>query len=85
MSVCVWVIRMLIALQSLTDDTLYTWDFGDGVNVSGVGLQDYGVQTHSYDKEGTYTVEVTASNGDSVSTASLTITIGGENTSHTSI
>jgi hypothetical protein len=62
--------------KGLMDDTLYMWDFGDGVNVSGVGLQDYGVQTHSYDKEGTYTVEVTASNGDSVSTASLTITIG---------
>ena len=49
--------------------------------VSGVGLQDYGVQTHSYDKEGTYTLEVTVSNGEGVSTASLTITIGaGENT-----
>ena len=60
------------------DDTRYTWDFGDGVNVSGVGLQDYGVQTHSYDKEGTYTVVVTASNENGASTVSLTISIGGK-------
>ena len=69
---------MLFSLQGLTDDTLYTWDFGDGVSVSGVGLQDYGVQTHSYDKEGTYTVVVTASNENGASTVSLTISIGGE-------
>jgi PKD repeat protein len=62
--------------KGLTDDTLYTWDFGDGVSVSGVGLQDYGVQTHSYDKEGTYTVVVTASNENGASTVSLTISIG---------
>ena len=55
---------------------MYTWDFGDGVTVSGMGLQDYGVQTHSYEKDGAYTVEVTGSNEGGVSIASLTLIIG---------
>ena len=65
-------------LQGLIIDTLYEWDFGDDNSVSGYGLHDYAIRTHSYDKEGSYKVKVTASNDGGMSTASLLVSVGGE-------
>ena len=59
--------------------TEYTWNFGDGTpEISGVGLSDYNNLTHVYEKEGEYTVTVTASNKGGMTTAFLLIHIGGE-------
>ena len=66
-------------LQGLTDVTQYQWDFGDGVNVTGMGLPEYGVQTHMYNKIGVYTVEVIASNDHGTNFISLKIKVGSEN------
>jgi PKD repeat protein len=48
----------------------YDWSFGDGANGSGA------VVSHSYDKEGTYQVELNVTNNDGISNfETLTITV----------
>ena len=65
-------------LQGLTDVTQYQWDFGDGDNVTGMGLSEYGVQTHIYNKIGLYTVKLVASNDHGTNFISLKIKVGSE-------
>ena len=57
--------------------TEYTWDFGDGNTVNGVGLSNVMIQSHAYEKDGSYVVKVTASNSAGISLASLVIQVGG--------
>ena len=69
---------LYIILQGLTDVTQYYWDFGDGDNVTGMGLPESGVQTHMYEEIGVYTVKVVASNDHGTNSMSLKIKVGSE-------
>jgi PKD repeat protein len=64
-------------MQGLTEETVYTWDFGDGIVISGSGLESMATQTHSYHTTGRYTISVLASNPAGSSSINLEIFIGG--------
>lgn len=58
--------------------TLYKWDFGDNFTVSGVGLENYGRQSHAYATDGLYTLSVRATNDAGSSSVYLNLPIGGK-------
>ena len=64
--------------QGWVKSTSYTWNFGDGIVISGAGLESMATQTHSYSTTGRYTVSVLASNPSGSSSINLMIFIGGE-------
>ena len=64
--------------QGWVKSTSYTWDFGDGIVISGSGLESMATQTHSYHTTGRYTISVLASNPAGSSSIKLEIFIGGE-------
>ena len=55
------------------DNTIYTWEFGDGITAEGMET------THTYTQEGEYEVILTTTLGDCIATSSQTIILG-ENT-----
>jgi PKD repeat protein len=73
--------------QGLLDTHTATWDFGDGTTGEGTVIEETNTVTgsHSYKKEGTYTVILTVTDSDGgVSSDTLQVTIqkppkGGEN------
>ncbi|MCK5788216.1 MAG: T9SS type A sorting domain-containing protein, partial [Chlamydiia bacterium] len=55
------------------ENTVYTWEFGDGTTAEGMET------THTYTAENTYNVILTTTLGDCIATSTQTVTIG-ENT-----
>ena len=56
---------------------MYRWDFGDNSEVvEKKGLEAAARQTHTYSREGRYTVRVTASNEGGMSSVFTDISIG---------
>jgi PKD repeat protein len=64
--------------KGLVERTKYRWNFGDDSSeIEGEGLAASAVQTHTYQKEGAYTVRVVASNEGGISAVAIDIQIGG--------
>ena len=67
----------LTSMQGLTEETVYTWDFGDESDeVEIKGLEAAGTQRHTYASDGHYTVRVTASNEGGRNSIVIDVTVG---------
>jgi uncharacterized repeat protein (TIGR01451 family) len=66
----------LTATLTAGDNVIFTWDFGDGTITSlPLGGTEGGLISHTYQTTGTYSLVVTASNGVSAMTDTLTVTV----------
>ena len=64
-------------MQGLTEETIYTWDFGDESDeVEIKGLDAAGTQRYTYASDGHYSVRVTASNEGGRNSIVIDVTIG---------
>ena len=57
--------------------TVYTWDFGDGSNVTSTGFEQSQVQPHTYSKPGDFIVTITATNEGGEASFELPISVLG--------